>query len=212
MTNNQLHGKTFEDFIKACGLFSGSADGGRSATSNIDIEAKFDKKRGLPTSIKATGSNTVELADAREFWKIDKPYRIIVGRYAQDGAFKIFHEVHEIIISIDDLANLRGELDFETVAAFHNGLLLNHFPKGTHEQARQWAKRQKKLLAHLDTRIALHPKIDSKSQRRLQCSVKLNTLIELGTASGNYVHNTQSIGNFPLPQSLLSSAREFGRR
>lgn len=211
MTNNQLHGKTFEDFIKACGLFSGSADGGRSGTSNIDIEAKFDKNRGLPTSIKATGSNTVELADAREFWKIDKPYRMIVGRYKQDGLYKIFHEVHEIIITNDALADLRGDLDFNTVSNFHNGLLLNNFPNGAHIGARRWAQDRKKELAHVRTKIKLHPKIDSKSQRRLQCSVALNALIEISSANGNHTLHTQSIGNFPLPQPILSTPREFSR-
>lgn len=212
MTNNQLHGKTFEDFIKACGLFSGSSDGGRSATANIDIEAKFDKKLGLPTSIKATGSNTVELADAREFWKIDKPYRMIVGRYTQHGLYKIFHEVYEIIITNDALADLRGDLDFKTVSDFHNGLLLNNFPRGAHIEARQWAQDRKKELAHVSTKIKLHPKIDSKSQRRLQCSAALHVLVDVSATYGNHTLHTQSIGIIPLPLRILSTAREFSRK
>jgi len=212
MTRNQLHGKTFEDYIKACGLFAGSSDGGRSATATFDIEAKYDKSSGLPTSIKSTGSNTVELADARRFWMIDEPHRMIVGQYKQDGAYKIFTVVHEFIITNSNLAHLRGELTHHSVAAFHNGLLLNHFPKGTHIEARKWAKTQKVALAGYNTLIKLHPKIDSRSQRRLQCSVALDVLIETSEPNGHYTRHTESIGGFPLPQRLMSTAREFNAR
>lgn len=68
MTNNQLHGKRFEDFIKGCGLFPGSSDSGRSVTAGFDIEAKFDKIRGLPTSVKSSGSDGIGLSDARRFF------------------------------------------------------------------------------------------------------------------------------------------------
>jgi hypothetical protein len=51
MTRNQLHGKKFEDLIKACGLFSGSADGGRSATASFDIEAKYDRAMSPPIEL-----------------------------------------------------------------------------------------------------------------------------------------------------------------
>jgi hypothetical protein len=108
MTNNQLHGKKFEDLIKGCGLFPGASDQSRSSTVGIDIEAKFDRSHGLPTSIKTTGSGIVTLSDARRFWAIDYPFRMLVGTYRQVSERKLFSIVHEFLILPTDLEILRG--------------------------------------------------------------------------------------------------------
>jgi hypothetical protein len=210
MTRNQLHGKKFEDLIKACGLFSGSADGGRSVIAKFDIEAKFDKRQGLPTSIKSTGSDIVGLSDARRFWGLSEAHRMIVGRYRQEDGVKIFAEVHELVIDAQLLEALRGDISFADVEAFHNGLSLSAFPKGQHDEARAWAQTQKEDYATRNCAITLNPKIDSKSQRRLQCSVSLTKLIERCSDQGQHDIYVNSIGDFRLPLELNSSAREFG--
>jgi hypothetical protein len=210
MTRNQLHGKTFEDFIKACGLFPGSADGGRSVTASFDIEAKFDKQRGLPTSIKSTGSDTVGLSDARRFWQIDEAYRMIVGRYQQEDGVKVFDQAHEFLLDPLILAELRGDISYEEVKVFHHGLSLDAFPKGSHEEARVWAQAQKEVYVGRGNAIILNPKIDSKKQRRLQCSVSLTTLIERCSENERYILHTDWIGDVRLPIELSSGVREFG--
>lgn len=197
MTRNQAHGKRFEDFIKASGRFDGSADKGRSPTSGFDIEARFDRECGLPTSVKSTGSDIVSLSDARRFVSLSVPYRMLVGRYWQVGARKEFREVHEFILPAEATRRLIGSLTQATVDSFHNGLLA--FPAGQHRQARSWARAQKQLLAGVETCLVLNPKIDSKSQRRLQCSVRLSTLIEIAGVYGKYQLHTESIGATVLP-------------
>ena len=99
MTKNQLHGKKFEDFIKGCGRFPGASDAERSVTASFDIEGRFDRELGLPTSIKATGNKGVGLSDARRFWSLNKPFRMIVGAYRQEVDQKVFSQVHEFILS-----------------------------------------------------------------------------------------------------------------
>lgn len=42
-SKNQLHGKIFEDLMKASGRFMGSADIGRSSTQGFDIEVNMIK-------------------------------------------------------------------------------------------------------------------------------------------------------------------------
>jgi hypothetical protein len=209
MTNNQLHGKKFEDLIKSCGLFSGSADGGRSPTARFDIEAKYDKVLGLPTSIKSTGSNIVGLSDARSFFSISEKFRMLVGRYKQVGSQKHFHTVHEFILTPTTLAGLRGELTLEDVVDFHNGLLLTAFPAGSHVAARQWARQRKAAIANKVSMITLNPKIDSKSQRRLQCSLRLSELIELCEPYGRHSLHEGHIGDLVLPTAQISSARHL---
>jgi hypothetical protein len=209
MTNNQHHGKKFEDLIKSCGLFSGSADGGRLPTARFDIEAKYDKSLALPTSIKSTGSNIVGLSDARGFFSTTEKYRMLVGRYRQVGPYKQFHNVHEFVLTPEILAKLRGEVTLEDVAAFHHGLLLTSFPVGSHETARKWARQRKAELANKRSMITLNPKIDRKRQRRLQCSLRLLELIELCELDGHYRLHEGNIGDLVLPVSQISSARHL---
>ena len=209
MTNNQLHGKKFEDFIKSCGLFPGSADGGRLPTARFDIEAKYDKLKGLPTSIKSTGNNIVGLSDARSFLSIAETFRMMVGCYTQKDSQKHFHTVHEFTLTPTILAILRGEVTLEDVVDFHNGLLLQAFPVGSHLEARQWARQRKAALAHKQSMVTLNPKIDSKRQRRLQCSLRLSELIELCSAHETYKLHEDSIGDLVLPIKQISSARHL---
>jgi hypothetical protein len=210
MTRNQLHGKKFEDFIKACGLFPGASDAGRGVTSGFDIEARFDRVRRLPTSVKASGNDSIALSDARRFFAIDFPFRMIVGRYRQQQQQKIFGQIHEFIVTEAALSALTGDLSLAMVTDFHNGLGLANFPKGQHVAARVWAAEQKILLSDLTTRIILNPKIDSKSQRRLQCSVRLMDLTETCQKLGEYILHSEAIGDYALPVIQNSARRTFG--
>lgn len=209
MTNNQLHGKKFEDFIKACGLFPGASDAARTATAGFDIEARFDRVLGLPTSIKASGGDTVALSDARRFFALDEDFRMIVGRYEQVDDQKVFANIHEFVLRRSELSELIGDLDFGAVEALHLGLLLDKFPKGAHQAAREWAQQQKRQLSGRRTSIVLNPKIDAKSQRRLQCSIHLRDLKAVCTNTGSYTLHDTSIGGWALPVIQNSKRRTF---
>jgi hypothetical protein len=211
MTRNQLHGKKFEDQIKGCGLFSGASDTGRSVTSGMDIEARFDKIHGLPTSIKTTGGNVVTLSDARRFWAIDYPFRMLVGSYRQMADVKQFDVVHEFLLAKGDLADLKGDVVAAEVERLHSGIGQRAFPLGMHREARVWMGGQKRALTNQNSKIILNAKIDSQSQRRLQCSVRLTDLVSLTEAEGTYVRHDQIIGDLLLPIRLRSSQREFNK-
>ena len=209
MSRNQLHGKKFEDFIKACGLFPGASDSARSVNAGFDIEAGFDRELGLPTSIKTSGNDIVALSDARRFFALEVPFRMIVGRYDQIDKQKLFARIHEFILTPNELDALRGEVTIDQVKQFHDGLSLNHFPRGEHQPARAWAGARQAELASLKTSIVLNPKIDSKAQRRLQCSVPIRALIDVCSSAGGYRLHERSIGDFALPVIQNSARREF---
>lgn len=211
MSSNQLHGKKFEDFIKACGLFPGASDSGRSITAGFDIEARFDRLRGLPTSIKTSGNDTIALSDARRFFTVNEDYRMIVGRYEQAENRKIFGQVHEIIVTRQVSSVLKGALTLEEVTAMHDGFSLAIFPRGDHQPAREWAHSRKAKLAGVSSKIILNPKIDSKIQRRLQCSVRLADLREVAEKYGDYFLHKKAIGDFALPIIQNSGPRRFRR-
>jgi hypothetical protein len=208
MTRNQLHGKKFEDLIKAA-LFPGAADSARSVTARFDVEAKFDRVLGLPTSIKSGKGKHVSLSDARRFWEVDQDFRMIFGSYSQEPGYKKFAVIHEFLFTPAMLHALRGEIDLDDIAAFHHGLGLTNFPIGRHSDARVWALSEKRRLFARRSSIILNPKIDSKSQRRLQCSVPVSALVALCESAGRHVVHNREIGDLVLPFTLRSSAREF---
>ncbi|MES2002124.1 MAG: hypothetical protein V4444_07445 [Pseudomonadota bacterium] len=211
MIGGQFHGKSFEDWVKGC-RFPGSSDSGRSNTAEFDVEAKFDRDRGLPTSIKSGLGSHVALSDARRFWKIDQEFRLLFGHYRQNGIVKHFDQVHEFLITPEILSRLRGELDAAEVERLHFGLSLSRFPVGKHVEARSWARSEKARLAGRASSIVLNPKIDSKTQRRLQCSIKLRDLIEACETGDRYFFHDQKVGTCLLPFRLESAKRKFGAK
>ena len=186
MTRNQGHGNSFEDFVKGCGLFGGAANTRREMTSVFDIEARFDKLLHLPTSVKVTGGDTVTLSDARRFWSISEPFRMFVGSYDQVGPHKVFHTVHEFIVHSAMLNGLFGRITLDEVAETHIGLGLDRFPRGLHSEARAWARTAIAGLAAQRGIVILNPKIDSKTQRRLQCSASRRALQALAAEHPTY--------------------------
>ena len=84
------------------------------------------------------------------------------------------------------------------------GLREEFFP--SHLDARAWAT---KVLRKLEPRlgcITLNRKIDSKSQRRLQCTAKLEALWAL---AGCPKPHTKVFRGLELPIQIDSSSREF---
>lgn len=219
MSTSQSHGKQFEDHLKAA-LFPGAADHGRSPTSGFDVEASFNKERGVPCSIKvAKQGSSISLADARRFWEIQQPFELIVSEWTQrNGTQKEFETVHRFFITSEIHQDLIAQVTAEQVARFHAGL--KTFGPGQHRAARDWARQQKIELAPFlaTSRIILNPKIDSKDQRRLQCSVKLASLVAV-TEGRTVVHQGQEIplhevrvdhiGALCLPFGIVSVPRSF---
>lgn len=173
--SNQLHGKTFEDMIKAC--YPGSSDGGRTNTAAIDIESKFDAILHLPTIIKTTKSNVVGLSDAQRFWNINRPYRLLVGQYTQCGNSKKFNIIYEFMVSIPDHQKLISNISIDVVISLSKQI--KTYRIGEHAIAQ---REMHDLISPLNEHslITLNPKIDSKSQRRLQCSTTISRLISAG--------------------------------
>lgn len=202
---NQMHGISFENCIKAANhIFDyAAADRVKGPTDIFDIDADLDIMHGFPTSIKATGSNSIALSDARRFWNsLDlAPYRILVGYYRQIEEKKVFHQIDEYIIRPEHRYALLGSIDEDDISFFHNSL--QFFGEGQHKEARLWAKEKNIEYEGVLGAVKLNPKIDSKKQRRLQCSVNSN-ILEFICGVTNY---TENFGNLILPLTILSTRR-----
>lgn len=203
MSKNQLHGKTYEDHLKS--VFPGSSDHERSAGSSWDIEKEYDKIAKLPTSIKTSKSKVIELADARKIWLLNEPYRLLVGKYNQVGDVKEFHTLCEFSISLEEHQKLLGDVSYNEVEEYHKSLLVFKF--GQHEDARKWAKYKKQTLKHR-SKIQLNPKIDSKTQRRLQASIKIDELLS-NVKEYVILNKDEFYRGISVALRIQSSAREF---
>lgn len=149
-------------------------------TARFDLPAWRDPTgAGIPTSLKVAkrssrGRVKVDLADARRIvaqgdlaW-----IRLVVGIYEQKGENKVIDEVREYLIPGELWGEAAGEVPLAMINRFHNDL-----KKGTHLEARALASSWKaKVDQHYPGIIRWCPKIDSKCQRRLQCSIYLDEL------------------------------------
>ncbi len=168
MPANQNHGFLWEDEIKAK-VFQFSAPVGYTAIHDISKEHnRFNSRENI--SIKVTGSGTVCMGDALRVFSYspDEIHTGIVLRYRQDGDTKTLAGVYEL--DLDNRALLWGSVTLEEVRALDS--LVRSMPAGGRDEAldRQISQLKKELNSKSGV-VHFNPKIDSKSQRRLQCSI-----------------------------------------
>jgi hypothetical protein len=168
MPANQNHGFLWEDEIKAK-VFQFSAPVGYTAVHDIGKEHnRFNSRENI--SIKVTGSATVCMGDAlRVFtYSPDEVHTGIVLRYSQAGDTKTVSGVYEL--DLDNRVLLWGGVTLEDVRALDS--LVRSMPTGRRDTAiDQQISQLKKELNSKSGVVRFNPKIDSKSQRRLQCSI-----------------------------------------
>jgi hypothetical protein len=97
-----------------------------------------------------------------------------------------------------------GEVALDEVFAFHTGIREEFFPN--HLEAVAWAAETLKRLTPRMGCLKLNRKIDSKGQRRLQCTATLDDLHAL--AHSPVPHKTEFMG-IPLPFIIPGKEREF---
>lgn len=232
MAASQEHGFIFERQIMAEveRRLGPASDVARSLpndpTARFDLPAWRDPTgAGIPTSLKvakrsSSGRVKVDLADARRTVALgDLPWiRLVVGIYEQKGENKVIDEIREYLIPGELWSEAAGEVPLAMIHRFHNDL-----KKGSHLEARALASSWKsKVTQHYPGIIRWGAKIDSKSQRRLQCSIYLDELDALleqcdqasvkvyGRATGSHVSVASALWQAPslaLPLVIPSAAR-----
>jgi hypothetical protein len=109
-------------------------------------------------------------------------------------------------LTASERVRLYGELTLADVTHFHE--TLKTFGLGEHEAASAWAKEHKLVLSTKATgAIQLNPKIDSKKQRRLQCSAHLTGLKHACDDAREFTSATGGYRGLRLPFEVQSSRR-----
>jgi hypothetical protein len=168
MPENQLHGFTWEAEIKT-NVFGLDAAAPYTAVHDIDrSQNRFDANENI--SIKTTGGSTVCMGDALRILDYEPGvlHTAIVVQYKQCADSKIIMCVYELDLGQREL--LWGQVTREDVAELD--ALVRSMPRRQRVPEIDAAITAKKTELNAKSGLLkFNPKIDSKTQRRLQCSI-----------------------------------------
>ena len=175
----QAHGNYYEDLktrqITGLGKAEYDALKENGYTSGMDI------MKGLLSisdySIKTTNGNKIDCGDVLRR-RQETDYNLVVGCYSQVGENKVFHTEYTFYIKPEHEQKLWGRMNYNLLAEYVN--YIKNIPAG--KKAQQETKTERTLLKNCvsdkNALVKIHPKVDSKKQRRVQCSVKIKELIK----------------------------------
>tara|TARA_B100000427_G_scaffold95118_1_gene78372 strand:- start:730 stop:1335 length:606 start_codon:yes stop_codon:yes gene_type:complete len=177
----QQHGNYFEDLkikeLTGYGKEEYDSFKSNGYTSSMDLVEGLYVDRNY--SIKTAKGNKVDCGDILRRM-VEDDYNIVVGLWKQSGDNKIFHTEYTFNIKPEDMVKLWGNMKYEDVKDFDS--FIKSIPSGKEAQQTTKAERtsRKKTLADKNALMVIHPKVDSKNQRRVQCSFKIDQMIKSG--------------------------------
>ena len=177
----QAHGNYFED-IKIRELTGFSKDEYDSMkdngyTSSMDIVKGLHSDKDV--SIKTAKGRKVDCGDILRR-RSETEYDIIIGVWDQVGDKKIFHTEYTFHIRPEHETLLWGRMSYEKLREFND--YIKSIPQGRTAQQETKVERQvlKTITEDANAQMKIHPKVDSKKQRRVQCSFNIDKLINSG--------------------------------
>lgn len=202
----QQHGLVFEAWVRDT-FFAGYQPPGY--TQKWDIPAAINRHHGgLPVNPKATKYKTsVDLGDALRQFDIDEPFILIIGYWEQEGAHKRIVNIVAPVISPATLRQLWGDItraDLARLDALIKDRSLDY------REVRKQAQAMKNSPPFNTSLITLNPKIDSKGQRRLQCSLsfpKVFKYLAPGADAGR--QEPPVLWGVPFAATIASTPRQF---
>ncbi len=207
-TQSQSHGLYWDNEIrvKVFGLDQCIND-----TKKYDIDAcenKFDPTENV--SIKTSSNNNIDCGDILRFFNGDftKKYTIILIRYTQKDNHKCVKEILELTYTSALRDHLFGTATQEVLQQYVD--FIKAIPSGpvTEEIKKEYKAQKCQLQKTHNMAINISPKVDSKSQRRVQCSIpKLDNLLVQFPEIIISRTNESIIRNVPISSEILSAAR-----
>jgi len=170
----QRHGLVFEQWARDT-FFDGYKPA--SYTQRWDIPAATNKHHGgIPVNPKAVKYGTaVDLGDALRQYEIDEPFLLIVGFWQQDGDVKRMVNILAPEISPALWRKLWGPVTYADLLRL-DALIKDTGPSV--EETRQRALKIKNSPPFTEAVIQVNPKIDTRGQRRLQCSIRFTDVFK----------------------------------
>ena len=175
----QAHGNYYEDLKtrQITGLSKAEYD----ALKENGYTSGMDIMKGLMSaydySIKTSKGNTVDCGDILRR-RQETDYNLVVGCYSQVGDNKVFYSEYTFYIRPEHEQKLWGKMNYNQLAEYVD--YIKNIPAG--RDAQQETKTERTVLKNcIEDKKALfriHPNVDSKKHRRVQCSVKMSDLMK----------------------------------
>jgi hypothetical protein len=168
MPANQNHGFLWEAEIKTK-VFQITEAARYTATHDVDKQRNpFNPRENV--SIKVTGSDTVCMGDALRVFSYapEDIHTGVVVRYTQDDTTKRLTNVYEL--DLDNRQLLWGDVTREDIVSLVG--VIRSMPPGPRDPVLDAQITQMKTALNAKSGVMkFNPKLDSKTQRRLQCSI-----------------------------------------
>lgn len=211
-TQSQSHGLFWDSEIrqKVFGLPECKND-----TQKFDVSCdknKFNNQENI--SIKSSGNANIDCGDILRFYdRDDANITIILVRYEQTINQKKIKEVIEINYSDEMKHVLFGSATRAVLDEYVQ--LVKNIPNGSaSEETKKIYKAQKnKIQKEHNMRINISPKVDSKNQRRVQCSIpKIDTLFKEYPQFIISKTNEPKVRDFQLTSIIDSNKRKRNKK
>ena len=175
----QAHGNYYEDLKTR--QITGLSKVDYDALKENGYTSGMDIMKGLMSandySIKTTNGNRIDCGDILRR-RQENEYHLVVAQWEQCGDNKVFYNEYTFFITPDLEQKLWGRMNYNQLAEYVN--YIKNIPAGL--EAQQETKTERTVLKNCiedkNALIKIHPKVDSKKQRRVQCSVKMSDLIK----------------------------------
>jgi hypothetical protein len=204
----QRHGFVFEEWVRET-FFGGYKPA--TYTQLWDLPAAANKAHGgVPVNPKAVKyGSPIDFGDALRQFAINEPFILVIGFWQQDGDEKRFVKIisprvepaawHRLWspIKLSDLEKLDVVIKDRTL---------------TPEEARAAAQKIKSAPPFTKSIMVVNPKIDTNTQRRLQCSLHFDDVFKhLAPGFNPRPMDHPMLWGVEFPQPIASKAREFNR-
>jgi hypothetical protein len=202
----QQHGLVFEKWVRDT-FFEGFVT--PDYTQKWDIPAAIKKNHGgYPVNPKATKYHTpVVLGDAVRQFDIDEPFILIIGYWQQENAEKRFVNIVAPAITPEAMKTLWGEItraDLERLDGLIKDRSIDYL------EVRQRAQAMKQSQPFNTSIITLNPKIDSRGQRRLQCSLSFTKVFKYFAPEADpKIQTPPVLWGVPYTVNVASKPRSF---
>ena len=213
MVEVQSHGFSFEKWARDT-IFDGYTG---NYMQKWDIPPEYNQHESLPidyqnipVSVKtAKFGSPIGLGDILRQRNINEPFLMIVGFWRQrTSSEKWFEDIGCIKFTPSVWDSLWGNLSLQKLSDLDKIVkdLDSHY-----SVIRKKAQEMKAMIsADSGSQITINPKIDSKKQRRVQCSLPFHVFWKC-VGREPHIHQAPELFGFPFDNPILSSARTFNQ-
>ena len=183
MVEEQQHGFAFEKWVIELAKHLYTIKHGKSPEGKIGYTDEWDLPVSLnpnpvdgPISIKvAKWNSSIGFGDARRQFQIDQTFALVVGFWEQDGLRKRVVKIVPVVVRPDLWASLWTPIQFEDLKKLDEQIkdrTLNYV------DARRPANATVNAPPFTKSIFSANRKIDSKEQRRLQCTLTQKNFLD----------------------------------